>query len=433
MQSWIDFLDAEEKKLGKEATEKWLRSLRILKFDACNLYLEANDSFQINWFKEHISPFLVSRLHNSNGRPIKVHLNLPPDKTPQKPEENKQIKPDFSSDILESTAIFSQYYPGEGNKLPFQFLSELSTKIPLGSYNPIYIYGKEGVGKTHLLMALANSLIKQDLKVSYVKAETFTSHVIKAFRGALIDQFRKCYRHLDVLILDDIHLLANKKATQEEFFHTFNTLHTLNKQIILSADRAPSNLSEIEDRLISRFEWGITLPLQPLLQTELKYVVQKRLEMLRFNLSDEIITFLTQTFQHHSSLCRSVEALALRSHINTQDYTLETTKEALKSLIEEESVKRLNSEKLLEIVADFFNLTIEDLIGKSQKKEYVQPRQIAMYLFRRELKMPYLKIGKVFSRDHSTVMSSVKLIAKGIEDKNQDITVPLAGIVCFLN
>src|SRR6267154_1330658 len=210
---------------------------------------------------------------------------------------------------------------GIDNQVMFHFFCELvgynpkeeKSDIPptIGILNPIYLWGGAGCGKTHLLIALAQAFCKKGLNALYARAETFTEHVVSAIRASEMQSFRKAYRHVDVLLIDDVHLFARKNATQEEFFHTFNTLHTSGRQIILSSKYSPALLEEIEPRLVSRFEWGINIHFEKLKSEELKEMLLKRCTSLNFRLSDEVINFLVQIFQSSKSLNRALEALIL--------------------------------------------------------------------------------------------------------------------------
>lgn len=407
MKVWNDFLDHLEKDLGKETVDKWLRSLKILKFDAANLYLDAKDSFQVLWYKEHIT----KELKSSNGKPIKLHFTLNGEPYVARRKKELLVEPEtkqhFSSDHLASHATFEHTITKETPFLPYDLLSNID-----GSYNPIFLYGPSGSGKTHLLTAAAHKLKQEKKNVFYVRSETFTEHVIRAFRTTSLQEFRLAYRDLDCLIIDDVHLFKKKKSTQEELFHTFNRLHTQGKQIILSANAYPHLLEGIEERLKSRFEWGIALPLQPVeLQTK-KKIVQMRATILSLSLTEILIAFLLETFQSLTTLMRALEALALRLHQSQLNLDIQTANHLLKDLILDENTKRLSPEKILSSVAAHFRTKIEDILGRSQSKECVLPRKIAMYFCRNELRMSYLKIGELFSRDHSTVMSSVKNIEK---------------------
>ena len=426
MKAWDNFLKVQEEELGKEITDKWLRTLKVVDFDACNLYLEAKDSFQALWFEEHIRIKIKSKLFNNNHHPIKVHLiaaeetTVSSKKVKSKKEISPQQPPLFLSDQLDPHATFETYVAGSGNELSLKILNEIS-KEQISPFNPIYLYGPSGVGKTHLLMALANRLIKAGLNVIFIRAETFTDHVVSAIQKGMMREFRKSYRNADVLLIDDVHLFARRNATQEEFFHTFNTLHTARRQIVLAGNTAPQQLEDIEQRLISRFEWGISLHLQKLTPVELKEVLQKRLNVLQFELANEIQEFLIATFKSTTqSLIRSLEALVLRSKSNS--LSVEEAAHLLKDLIEEENHQALSPDKIVHFVANFYGVTDEDILGRSHSHECALPRQIAMYLCRRDLNLPFQKIGRIFTRDHSTVMTSVKAIQQKIDAQDPDIS-----------
>ena len=271
MHAWENFIRKQEEFFGPEVINKWLRALKVAHFDSGNLYLEAKDSFQIQWFEEHIRPLLKKHFLNNNFRPIKVHLTLseaaqPPTTTKSKKEKSNSTPPiHYTFDKLDPSMTLDSFVAGVNNQVIFHFFRELAEKSSaIAEFNPIYLWGEAGCGKTHLLVALTQAFCKKGMNALYVRAETFTEHVVSAIRSSEMQGFRKAYRHVDVLLLDDVHLLARKNATQEEFFNTFNTLHTSSRQIILSSNCSPASLEEIEPRLVSRFEWGINIHFEKL-------------------------------------------------------------------------------------------------------------------------------------------------------------------------
>lgn len=458
MHAWEEFLKEQELALGYETTKKWLRSLTIAHFDACNLYLEAKDAFHVLWFEEHIRPKVRLQLVNNNNHPIKVHLTVGGEnsltqvnKNLNKKKKNKNNKTDsfartldFSPDAIDPNANFENFLATDSNQVSFKLLSSLgnlqgqnndAASVHLATFNPIYIYGGSGVGKTHLLMAVANSLLLSNLHVFYVRSETFTEHVVNAIRNGAMQDFRMAYRHVDVLIIDDVHLFARKSATQEEFFHTFNALHTSGKQVILSSNISPQLLEDIEPRLVSRFEWGITLHLEKMQSSQLRQFLENCCSALKFPLKDEILDFLINQFSPSTKMIRkALDTILLRSHSdaranNPMNLTLNTVEDFLGPLIEEQQKTALNPNRIVQAVADFYDITSDDIFGKSQSHDCSMPRQVAMYLCRKELKMPFIKIGSVFSRDHSTVMSSVKQIEKKGELQDKEICAALSDIL----
>jgi len=434
MNQWSNLLNQLERELGKDTVDKWLRTLRVVKFDAGNIFLDATDSFQINWFKEYVSHLIPRKFLMGSGRPIKIHFSIRGKPYDVKESEPHKKEDPFAPNSLEPHATFEDFIPPSEENLAYNIIKELlNGKLAFGSYNPIYIYGSKGSGKSHLLMAAAQAFREMGKKCCYVRANTFTEHVIRAFRSASLQEFRKTYRDIEVLIIDDVHLFSRKVATQEELFHTFNRLHTTGFQIILGSNASPRLLEEIEERLISRFEWGITLSLSLPNEKTKREILEKRANALTLPINPPLLEFLLQSFKNLHSLIQALEALALRLPNATTPPDLEIAKYHLKDLLEKESKNLLTPERILKIVANTFGIKIEDILGKGQTKERALPRQIAMYLCRKQLHMPFLKIGRLFSRDHSTVMTSVKRVKKGIEKKEEGFLLPLSDIERILS
>ncbi len=443
MHAWNVLLKQLEYKLGKDTVDKWLRTLNIIKFDACNIYLEAQNTFQITWFNEHIKPIISKELVNNNGTLIKVHLNVKNNKTTFKSKKNKFDEPpqiQINQDTVNPYYTINHFVNTKENNIVFSLISELigydnednsfsNPKMQLGTFNPIFLYGPSGCGKTHVLSACYHTLKDIGYKVFFIHAKTFASHVVEAIRKGSMQQFRKIYRDIDVLIVDDIHILSNKSATQEEFFHTFNTLHNKGSQILISANMSPKKLEAIEPRLISRFEWGISLPLSCLDKDNIKTMALMQINDFDLKLSKNAIDFLLQSFRYNAkSVKKALHALAFRiSHANEiiDDKTIEIT---LNDLIEEEKDNILSYDKIISIVSDHFGIRPNDILGKSQTRECALPRQISIFYLRELLKMPFLKIAQIFNRDHSTIMSSVKTIKKAVNNKDIKITNDLLEI-----
>ena len=454
MQAWESFVESLEMEIGGETIEKWLKSLKILHFDACNLYLEAKDAFQALWFEEHIRKKVLLRLFNNNQKRIKVHLNVA--NTPSKSKNKQAIAktnpvanvPSFNLafDELESHCTFSKFIVSEPNLFTYKYLSQVtgassesekdSNPKSLPHLTPIFVHGPPGSGKTHLLMAAAAAYRSQGLHVIYARAQSFTDHVVSAIRAGEMSTFRLAYRNSDVLIIDDVHVFSRKNATQEEFFHTFNTLHIAGKPIILSANTSPGELQFIEPRLVSRFEWGISLSLEIPHRECQELMIHDQIKEMNFPLHTKVINFLLDTFPTPKSLKQSIEALVLRTHLHAKTnkiasvyITVTQVKELLADLLLEQHEAALTPGRILQHVAEYFGIRTEDILGKAQTRDCVLPRQIAMHFCRNELKLPYLKIGELFSKDHSTVMSSVKLIQKGLDANDEEIVTPCRTII----
>ncbi len=440
MHIWEDFLKRQEEKLGKALTDKWLRTLKVLHFDACNLYLEAQGAFHVLWFEEHMRPIISKELVNNNFRPIKVHLTTqettPGDKKPSKrtkgeknPDKNKPTYI-FHPDKIDPNATLNQFIVGEENDLAFRIL--MGAIEQLGTLNPLFLWGGASAGKTHLLMGLAQVLKNKGLRALYTRTETFTEHFVGAIRASSMQEFRKAYRNVDVLLVDDVHLLARKDATQEEFFHTFNALHLAKRQLIFTSQLAPPFLEDIEPRLVSRFEWGVALQIHRLSKSELAGLLEKRCQALAFELSPEVHAFLIDSFHSSQALNQALEALILRLHLKKDEereaLTKITVRELLLDLVEQEQNAALSPHRIIQVVAAHHGIRPEDILGKSQNQECSQPRQIAMFLCRTELNLPFPQIGRIFARDHSTVMTSVKQVKQRLDEHDPELLSALQRI-----
>ena len=455
MKSWDNFLKLQEKEIGFDTVNKWLRPLKVSRFDARNIYLEAKDSFQVIWFEEHIRKKVDALLYNNNKQRIKVHLEVPKSvsnkftKTKTKKSKSSETSPHtflLTFDELDPHCTFENFVVSDSNLLAYKLLCKVTSYDPvsdkcitsedyLASFNPIYIFGGTGTGKTHLLMATAQALRNQGLNILYVRAKTFTEHVVSAIRAGEMNQFRAAYRNIDVLLIDNVHVFSRKNATQEELFHTFNTLHLAGKQIILTANCSPGELQLIEPRLVSRFEWGIAVHLEQMTENDLRKVLEKKAEALKYKLHPKVQDFLLNTFTRNSkSLVRALESLILRIYLKKKgklsptQLTVPIVKQMISDLIEQEQQLAITPEKIVQTVAELFGIRTDDLFSKAQSREFVLPRQVAMHFCRTKLKMPFMKIGDFFDRDHSTVMSSVKLIQKSIEKHDRD-TVDLVSSI----
>ncbi len=408
MLAWEQFLLSLDEEFGKETINQWVRPLKILTFDARNLYLEMTNPLQAAWFEEHVRPHLKTSFLNNNQVPIRVHLS-----EPNKEKKNSKEEPSFNifPDRLDSEFTFENWIVSSQNNLAFKLLQEIENP----PFNPIYLFGSKQTGKTHLLTAAAHLLQKKGKKVFFVKTDTFTSHVVQAIRLGFMPKFRSIYREIDVLIIDDIEKLASKNATQEEFFHTFNTLHMAGKSILIGSSTAPSKLTDIEPRLMSRFEWGISLQIEappPLA------ILEKKKELWKLPYSSEIIHWIADTFSKDPLLALQALSIRAKGILSSK----EKAQELLKDLIAREEENTLSPSTIIEKTAKQNGILSEDILGKSHAREYAYPRQMAMFLCRSKLNLPYQKIGEIFGRDHSTVISSIRQIQKQLEEKKEPTT-----------
>jgi len=327
---------------------------------------------------------------------------------------NNNLNPKYS---------FDSFVVGNGNR--FAHAAALAVaEAPAKAYNPLFLYGDVGLGKTHLMQAIAHYILKHnpDNKVVYVSSETFTNELINAIKDDKTAAFRDKYRNIDILLVDDIQFLANKERTQEEFFHTFNSLHEANRQLIISSDRPPKEIPTLEERLRSRFEWGLITDIQkPDLETRIA-ILRKKADMENLKVPNEVIIYIANNIQ---SNIRELEGALIKviaySSLVDKEIDIDLAENALKDLIVEDSEPReVNIELIKDVVVDYYNLKKEDMTSKKRTQKIAFPRQIAMYLSREltDLSLPH--IGEEFGgRDHTTVIHAYNKIEEKIEDDNE--------------
>jgi chromosomal replication initiator protein len=318
---------------------------------------------------------------------------------------------------LNSRYTFATFIVGPNSQLAYA-ASQAVAEAPGHSYNPLFLYGGVGLGKTHLLHAIGHSGLEQGLVVLYVSSETFTNDIVNAIRYRTTEEFRAKYRSVDVLLVDDIQFIAGKDSTEEEFFHTFNALHEMSKQIVICSDRPPKAIVSLEERLRSRFEWGLIADIQPPeLETRVA-ILRAKAEMMGRQVPDEVIQFLASRVQSNiRELEGGLNRLLAFTQLQRMPLTLETAKSALANLASDSRQRRVSIPEILEAVAEYYRMPIEDLCGKQRDKHIVMPRQIAMYLMRQETDASLLEIGQALGgRDHSTVLHGCEKISREVND-----------------
>jgi chromosomal replication initiator protein len=366
---------------------------------AVNFIVSNNEHEQTLDQKDTSSPFL----QNTNT----THTQDQFDEAYEPRSRNSGLNPRY---------IFDTYVVGSGNRLAHAACLAVAEK-PARAYNPLFLYGGVGLGKTHLLHAIGNACHQRGLNVLYVSSEEFTNDMITAIRTHTNQAFREKYRSADVLLVDDIQFIAGKESTQEEFFHTFNTLHGQDKQIIVSSDRPPKSLNTLDERLRSRFEWGLTADVQlPDFETRLA-ILRSKAERTGRQISDEILESIAR---HVQSNIRELEGALNRvlayADLSGTSLTPHLVEVALADLLPQRS--DIPPQKIVELVAKEWQTTVEALMGRDRSQKIVQPRQVAMYLLRKETDASLPQIGEVLGgRDHTTVMHSIDKITNDIETK----------------
>ncbi len=285
---------------------------------------------------------------------------------------------------------------------------------PAKLYNPLFIYGDTGLGKTHLMHAVGNEILRRDSRtqVAYVPSEQFTNEMISAIQGGRTAEFRQRYRQIDVLLVDDVHFLGNKEGTQEEFFHTFNSLYDAHRQIVVTSDRPPQEIPGLQERLVSRFEWGLVTDIKPPDFETRVAILQKKAAEDGLTIEEEVIEFIAR---NRKTSVRQLEGAVIKllaySSLTRREMNLELAREALGPREDEEEDRGPTPEEIRERTAEEWGVTVENLISKRRTKNFTVPRQIAMYIIKTLLDLPYTQIGGMFGgRDHSTVIHSVNKV-----------------------
>jgi chromosomal replication initiator protein len=445
---WDDFLHSLEAELGEATIKQWLRPLEIISPKPGEWHLLASDSFQVLWFEEHIRPIVEARLRDREGQKIKLKVlvkeaSQAPSKKKRTTAPKKGETPDenhekllIQADSIACDLSMDQIVEHEGNKLAKRALEELAEnpqQFISDGFNPLYIYGPSGVGKSLIAGCAVQKLLQSGLKVIYVRGDTFTHHVVQAIRLGMMQQFRRFYRGVDLLVFDGIETLSHKASTQEEFFHTFNSLHVGAKSIVLIASCPPKDLKGIEARLVSRFEWGLMAQIESPTSASMSLIAKIHLERLKLEMSASQKKAILEHFgSNPGELVKALSTLSFRLHRQKtviSQLSNEQLLAILNDLVEEKLASQLNHDKIILLVGDHFGITSKDLLGKSQRREFSLPRQIAMYLCREKLEMPFLKIAHLFGRDHSTVMASCKLVSRQLKDNQSRVSQDLAALL----
>jgi len=414
-QAWQSVLAQLQMEMPRASYDTWVRDTRPTAYENGIITVGVRNAYARDWLESRLAT-TVSRLLigilNSN---VAVEFVVS-----QANETDSHTDPEPAASSIEITTpepkqrhvtlnpryTFDTYVVGSGNRLAHAACQAVAEK-PARAYNPLFLYGGVGLGKTHLLHAIGNACHADGLNVLYVSSEEFTNDMINAIRTHTTQAFREKYRSADVLLVDDIQFIAGKESTQEEFFHTFNTLHGQDKQIIVSSDRPPKSLVTLEERLRSRFEWGLSADIQaPDFETRLA-ILRSKAERTGRHISDEILESVAKQIQSNiRELEGALNRIIAFADLSGSVLTPSLVEVALSDLLPSRS--DLEPAHVVDLVARKFNLTAEKLLGRDRTKEVAYPRQIAMYLLREEAKISFPQIGEALGgRDHSTVMSAI--------------------------
>ncbi|MBM3251324.1 MAG: chromosomal replication initiator protein DnaA [Candidatus Omnitrophica bacterium] len=421
---WSKAEEAIKEKVGPEAFQTWFASIAIKERSPNSLLIEAPDEFFKNLFIERYLAVIKDSLYKIAPSGVKIEFAVNPDIV-KEAKAAEQVyaetrKPTQMSAPLNPRFTFDSFVVGPANRFSHAACLAVAGS-PAKTYNPLFIYGRVGLGKTHLMQAVAHMLIEKnpEFKTCYTTSEKFTNELIRAIQHRSTAQFRDKYRSIDLLLIDDIHFIAGKEATQEEFFHTFNSLYDDHKQIIVSSDRPPREISNLEERLVSRFGWGLITDIQPPDFETRVAILKKKIEREPIKVPDEVIFFIAQQIKTN---IRELEGALIRvvaySLLEEKEISLAMAQDILKDMVSE-TKKNVTVDLIQKKVADFFDLSLHDLKTKRRNKNIVLPRQVAMYLARELTNQSLPEIGELFGgKDHTTVLHAWNKIKDVLKKDN---------------
>jgi len=426
---WEEALIALENKIGRQNFDTWIRPLELKNLSEDEIKLETPNKFFRDWLTDNYVRELEEALFACSGRRFRVYLSITSEPKvlvteARKPEKEKPKLYRHNSLIPKYT--FENFVVGASNQ--FAHAASLAVaKQPGDRYNPLFIYGGVGLGKTHLINAIGHRIFdsKPNSKVFYLSSESFMNELIGSLRRDKMDEFKNRFRNTDILILDDVQFLAGKERTQEEFFHTFNSLYETHKQIVITSDRFPKEIPELEDRLRNRFEWGLIADIQPPDMETRVAILLKKAESEGVQLPHDVALFLaTNIHSNVRELEGSLTRLGAFGSLTKAEITVELAREVLQNTIRD-SDREVTVENIQKTICDFFNIKLGDLKSKRRTKNIALPRQVAMYLCRKHTSNSFPTIGDKFGgRDHSTVIHASKTIEKKLKaDPKMQATV----------
>lgn len=433
---WDDTLAHLELNLSPQHFSTWIKPLKLVKIEQDMVYLEVPNRFVLDWVKENYSKLIQKILSELSAVTYRLQFDVSEQstedtaKTTSKveltptpaPSIEKVVKNNHSADInLNRKYTFEEFVSGSSNQFAYAAAMAVANN-PATTYNPLFIYGGVGLGKTHLVNAIGNAILKKSpqMRICYYTSEKFMNELINSLRYNRMDEFRNKFRSMDVLLIDDIQFIAGKERTQEEFFHTFNALYESHKQIIVTSDKFPKDIPGLEERLRSRFEWGLIADIQaPDVETKLA-ILKMKAEQNNIKLPEDVALFLA------NSICnnvRELEGYLIRigayASLTAIPVSLEMARDVLKDILIERN-RELTVDEILKKVSSHFNIKISDIKSAKRLKAVVLPRQIAMYLSRQLTSSSYPEIGDRFGgKDHSTIIHAIRKIEKLMEEDFQ--------------
>jgi chromosomal replication initiator protein len=421
--------------LNTETYNLWFSSVQPVSLNQSSITLEVPNEFSEVWLKDNYLELLQDALAQASGRKLNIKFKVAAvgngaASAPAKPTKGRRPAARKATDgnlMFNPRNTFETFVVGNNNSFAHAAAMAVAQQ-PGKAYNPLFLYGGTGLGKTHLLHAIGQHVVgsKKAAKVSYVSSEKFTNEYIAAIQENQLVKFRKKYRQTDVLLIDDIQFLAGKERIQEEFFHTFNALHEAHKQLVLTCDRPASEIKNLEHRLVSRFEWGLVTDLQPPdVETRLA-ILRNKVKSMGVEIPEDVLTFLANRIRTN---IRRLEGALIRvasyAHLTGKELTNDVVENLLREILQEEGRHTITMEVIQKKVVEKFDLRMADMTSKRRPENIAFPRQIAMYLSRQLTEHSLSAIGEAFGgRDHGTVLHACRLVKDRMEiDANVRQTV----------
>ncbi|GAA0116666.1 chromosomal replication initiator protein DnaA [Clostridium senegalense] len=431
---WEKTLIILKEELTEVSFNTWIKSIEPISLENIALKLGVPNNFTKDILENRYKDLIINSIKSVSNKTYNVEFFVVSEEALEKESSKKEEVPqrrlmvnDEMSAILNPKYTFDSFVIGNSNR--FAHAASLAVaESPAKAYNPLFIYGGVGLGKTHLMHAIGHYIqdVNPKSKVVYVSSEKFTNELINSIKDDKNVEFRNKYRNIDVLLIDDIQFIAGKERTQEEFFHTFNALHEANKQIILSSDRPPKEIPTLEDRLRSRFEWGLIADIQPPdFETRIA-ILKKKADVENLDIPNDVMVYIATQIK---SNIRELEGALIRivaySSLTNREINVDLAAEALKDIISSKNARQITIELIQDIVSSYYNLKVEDFKSSRRTRNVAFPRQIAMYLSRKLTDMSLPKIGEEFGgRDHTTVIHAYEKISQALKkDENLQSSV----------
>ena len=422
---WKNIRSVLSRELSERSFKTWFDPVSLLSVSPESLTLSVPDNYYGKWLEDHYQNLILSSVEEVLGHSLKIIYQVvatPPPAAPSLQVTSPAKEKEASFAGLNRNYTFDDFVIGPGNRFAHAAAVAVSDS-PARQYNPLFIYGPTGLGKTHLLQAIAHEMSRRhpNFKILFISSEKFTNQLITAIQTKTTPQFRSKYRTLDLLLIDDVHFIAGRDATQEEFFNTFNTLYDAHKQIVVTSDRPPREIPDLEERLVSRFGWGLVTDIQPPDFETRVAILKKKMERETVVVPDDVAYFIAGKIK---SNIRELEGALIRvvayCTLTNSKIDVPLAQEVLKDAFKEESQK-FSIEGIQKVVADYFNVKVSDLRAKKRTVSIVRPRQIAMFLVRELTSQSLPEIGEYFGgKDHTTVLHAYNKIAG---EKDKDISV----------